>query len=173
MNTAGTMLMNGQAGMFYNGSWFTANLNDTTANKAGEDGIGFFNIPVADESISGADSYSMNCGNILAFSQDKYDDATGWFIKYFVENMGNIAMETQGSVKGYTYDADATNMTGYTKLVLDEINKAQSAFTWFESTMDSQTSTVAQDDVQSLLTDDMTPQDYMQAIQDARDMNAQ
>ena len=69
MNTAGSMLMSGKAAIFYNGSWFTSNLNDTTANLAGEDGIGFFNIPVADESISAADSYSMNCGNILCLSK--------------------------------------------------------------------------------------------------------
>lgn len=172
MTTAGTMLMNGQAGIFYNGSWFTQNLNDTTANKAGADGIGFFNVPVANASVSGADSYSMNCGNILSFSSAKYDDATGWFIKYFVENMGNIAMETQGTIKGYNYTVDSSKVTGYTKLVLDEIAKAKSAFTWYEATMDSQTSTVAQEQVQSLLTDDITPQQYMQAIQDAHDMNA-
>jgi len=172
MTTAGTMLMNGQAGIFYNGSWFTQNLNDATANKAGADGIGFFNVPVADASISGADSYSMNCGNILSFSSAKYDDATGWFIKYFVENMGNIAMQTQGTIKGYNYNVDSSKVTGYTKLVLDEIAKAKSAFTWYEATMDSQTSTVAQEQVQSLLTDDLTPQQYMQAIQDAHDMSA-
>lgn len=173
MTTAGTMLMNGQAGIFYNGSWFTQNLNDASANKAGTDGIGFFNVPVSDASVSGTDSYSMNCGNILAFSQDKYDDATGWFIKYFVENMGNIAMETQGTVKGYNYSVDSSKVTGYTQLVLDELGKAKSAFTWYEATMDSQTSTVAQEQVQSLLTGDITPQDYMQAIQDAHDMNAE
>ena len=82
MNTAGSMLMTGKAAIFYNGSWFASNLNDETANQAGEDGIGFFNVPVVDESISPADSYSMNCGNILCLSKDKTDEATKWFIKY-------------------------------------------------------------------------------------------
>ena len=85
MNTAGSMLMSGKAAIFYNGSWFTQNLTDDSQNPAGEDGIGFFNIPVADESISSATSYSMNCGNILALDNDKYDEATGWFLKYFME----------------------------------------------------------------------------------------
>ena len=93
MNTAGSMLMSGKAAIFYNGSWFTQNLTDDSQNPAGEDGIGFFNIPVADESISSATSYSMNCGNILALDNDKYDEATGWFLKYFMENVGNVAME--------------------------------------------------------------------------------
>ena len=169
MNTAGTMLMTGKAAMFYNGSWFTSNLNDTTANAAGEDGIGFFNIPVQDEKISGADSYSMNCGNILCLGKAKYDDATGWFVKYFVEHMGDTAMSMQGSVKGYTYTADTSKATGYTQLVLDEIGKAKSSFTWYEATMGSEVSTVAQENVQSLLNGDMTAKDYMQSIQDAAD----
>ncbi len=172
MNTAGSMLMTGKAAIFYNGSWFASNLNDTTANAAGEDGIGYFNIPVVDASVSPADSYSMNCGNILCLSQAKTDEATKWFIKYFVEHIGDVAMETQGSIKGYTYSAQASDMSGYTQLVLDEIGKAQSAFTWYEATMGSEVSDAAQNNVQMLFSGEMTPEDYMQSIQDAADMAA-
>lgn len=171
MNTAGSMLMTEKAAIFYNGSWFTMNLNDTSANLAGEDGIGFFNVPVVDESISGIDSYSMNCGNILCFSKEKYDEATGWFMKYFVENMGDTAMKLQGSVKGYNYDESLAEVSGYTQLVLDHINSAKSAFTWYESAMGSEVSTVAQENVQTLLTGDITAEEYMQSIQDAYDMS--
>lgn len=170
MTTAGDMMMGGQAGIFYNGSWFTMNLNDETENKAGQDGIGFFNVPVADEKISSASDYSMNCGNVLCASSDKYDEATGWFIKYFVENMGDIAMEKQGSVKGYAYTAESTDTSVYTQMVLDELDKATGAFTWFEATMDAETSSVAQEQVQSLLTGDVTAEEYMQTIQDTHDM---
>lgn len=171
MNTAGSMLMTGEAAIFYNGSWFAANLNDESQNPAGEDGIGFFNVPVADASISDENSYSMNCGNILCFSEKKYDEATGWFIKYFAENMGNIAMSLQGSVKGYNYDVSAEGVSGYTQLVLDTINSAQSAFTWFEATMNSEVSTVAQEGVQTLLTGEVTAEEYMRSIQEAYDLS--
>ena len=112
----------------------------------------------------------MNCGNILALSSDKCDEATGWFIKYLVENMGNVAMTEQGSVKGYKYDVAAEDMSGYTKLVLEQIDAATSAFTWFEATMGSEVSSVAQEQVQPLMTSDITPEEYMQLIQDAHDM---
>ena len=165
---AGQMLMNGQAAIFYNGSWFAGNLNSED-NKAGEDGIGFFNIPVADPAISDIDSYSMNCGNILCFDKAKYDDGAAWFMKYFVEHIGDVAMETEGTVKGYTYKTEASDMSGYTKLVLDEIGKAQSAFTWYEATMDTEVSRTAQENVQLLLTGDMTGEEYMASIQEAAD----
>lgn len=173
MSTAGSMLMTGEAAIFYNGSWFTSNLNDESANAAGPDGIGFFNIPVVDESISGADDYSMNCGNILCLSADKYDEATAWFLKYFVEHIGDIAMQEQGSVKGYTYTVDAGDVSAYTQLVLDKLTEAQGAFTWYEATMGSEMSDAAQQNVQPLLSGEMTPEEYMQSIQDAYDMSAE
>ena len=171
MNTAGSMLMTGEAAIFYNGSWFTSNLNDTTQNPAGEDGIGFFNVPVADPAISDANSYSMNCGNILCFSEKSFDDATGWFMKYFVENMGDLAMEVQGSVKGYNYTASADDVSGYTQLVLDTIDSAQSAFTWYEATMGNEVQNAAKDGIQTLLTGELTAEDYMKSIQEAYDLS--
>ena len=170
MNTAGSMLLTGQSAIFYTGSWFTSNLNDPSQNLAGEDGIGFFNVPVVDASISDENSWSMNCGNILAFGQKNYDEATGWFIKYFVENMGDLAMEIQGSVKGYNYTVETDNASGYTQMVLDTINSAQSAFTWFEATMGNEVQNVAKDGIQTLLTGELSAEDYMKSIQEAWDM---
>ncbi|MDO4305325.1 MAG: extracellular solute-binding protein [Eubacteriales bacterium] len=170
MNTAGSMLMSGKAAIFYNGSWFTQNLTDESQNPAGKDGIGFFNIPVADESVSSATSYSMNCGNILAMDKAKYDDGTKWFLKYFMENMGNLAMEEMGTVKGYTYETAAEDMDPYTSLVLAEIDKSTEGFAWWEAKMVSEVSKIAQENVQPLLNGEMTGEEYMQSIQDVHDM---
>lgn len=169
MTTAGEMLLSGKAAMFYNGSWFTENLVADT-NPAGEDGIGFFNVPVVDESISGITEYSMNCGNILCLDKEKYDEGTAGWLKYFVENIGNEAMEQFGAVKGYKYDVQG-ELSTYTQLVADELGKADSAFTWYEASMGSEVSTVAQENVQTLINGDMTAEDYMQSIQDAYDMS--
>lgn len=170
-STAQSMLMNRQAAIFYTGSWFTQNLTDPTQNTAGEDGIGFFNIPVEDESISASTSYSMNCGNILAMSKDKMNEGTAWFMKYFIQNMGNVAMEELGTVKGYTYTTSTEDMDPYTQLVLDEIAKSTEGFAWWEAKMNAEVSSIAQENVQPLLNGDMTGQEYMQSIQDAYDMS--
>ncbi len=165
--TAGDMLMAGQAAMFYNGSWFTQQLNAET-NPAGAEGIGFFNVPVVDEKISAATEYSMNCGNILCLDKGKYDDGTAGWLKYFVENIGNEAMSQYGSVKGYTYTA-AGEMSDYTKVVANALASVTKATTWFEAAMNSEVNTVAQTNVQTLVNGDMTPEEYMQSIQDAYD----
>lgn len=169
--TAGSMLMTGKAAIYYNGSWFTSNLTDPAQNPAGEDGIGFFNVPVKDEALSSSKSYSMNCGNVLCLDKAKYNEGTGWFLKYFIENMGNMAMTLQGSVKGYNYTATNDQMSSYTKLVLDELTKANEGFAWWEAKMAADVSKTAQENVQSLLNGDMTGAEYMQSIQDMYDMS--
>lgn len=165
-NTAGSMLMSGKAAIYYNGSWFTANLADESQNPAGKDGIGFFNIPVADESISSSTSYSMNCGTILALDKGKYDDATAWFLKYYCENMGDLAMNELASIKGYTYTVQVEDMDPYTLMVLDAINESTEGFGWWEAKMSSEVSKTAQENIQPLLNGDMTGEEYMQSIQD-------
>lgn len=169
MSTAGSMLCNGQAAIFYNGSWFVSNLNDESFNPGGDDAIGFFNIPVSDESVSSSTAYSMNCGNILCVAADKADEGLCWALKYFVENMGNLAMSEQGSVKGYTYDVEG-DTSAYTQLVLDELGKSTEGFTWYEANMVAAVSSTAQDNVKLLMSGEMSAEDYMQSIQDTADM---
>ncbi len=113
----------------------------------------------------------MNCGNILALDKAKFDEGTAWFLKYFIENMGNLAMEELGTVKGYTYTTEAEDMDSYTKLVLDEIDKSTEGFAWWEAKMNAELSKVAQENVQPLLNGDMSAEEYMQSIQDVYDMN--
>ncbi|MDD3504703.1 MAG: extracellular solute-binding protein, partial [Eubacteriales bacterium] len=168
-NTAGNMLLSGEAAMFYNGSWFTEALTADT-NPAGPDGIGFFNIPVVDESKGTITEYSMNCGNILCLDKAKYDEGTANFLKYFVNNIGNEAMSQFGAVKGYKYDVEG-DLSTYSQIVADELAKVTKASTWFEASMNSEVSTVAQENVQTLINGDMTAQEYMQSIQDAHDMS--
>ncbi|MDC7240055.1 MAG: extracellular solute-binding protein, partial [Spirochaetales bacterium] len=73
MSSAADALFSGQAAMFYNGSWFTQDLNDTERNLLGPDGVGFFNIPVVEGGVGKLDDYSVNCGNILVLSAKAYD----------------------------------------------------------------------------------------------------
>jgi len=171
-NTAGSMVMTGQAAIFYTGSWFTGDLNDPDQNPAGPDGIGFFNIPVVDPAISSPTSFSMNCGNILALDREKFDEGTAWFLKFFVQQIGDLAMDEFGVVRGFTYDESAlADLPSYTQLFFRELGRSTEGFPWWEARMDAETSNEAQANVQSLLNGDMTGLEYMQALQDVMERN--
>lgn len=167
--TAGNMVLSGESAMCYNGSWFTQDITADT-NPAGEDGIGFFSIPVVDESVSESTQIPMNCGNILCLSKDKYNDTTSKWLKYFVENAGNYGITEQGQVKGYKYDATA-EVSPINQLVNDTIDSCTQSATWFEASMNNETSSAAQDNVQTLVNGEMTAEEYMQSIQDAYDLS--
>jgi hypothetical protein len=90
-NTAAQMILAGEAAILYNGSWYTQDLVADT-NPAGEDGIGFFNIPTVEGGPGTLTEYSMNCGTILCLSKDKYDAETADWLKYIVTNLGDYAV---------------------------------------------------------------------------------
>ncbi|MDO5423814.1 MAG: extracellular solute-binding protein [Eubacteriales bacterium] len=168
MNTAANMVMNGEAAMIYNGSWYVSSLN-SDANAAGEDGIGFFNIPEVEGGVGTITEYSMNCGTILALSSGKYDEITDGWLEYFVTHVGNYAMNEQGSFRGYTISEMPETVGTYTQLVSDELDKVTGSSAWFEAAMDSELSQIAQENVQTLMNGDMTPEEYAQSLQDIYD----
>lgn len=163
--TAGDMLLSGKAAMFYNGSWFTENLVADT-NPAGKDGIGFFSVPVVNESVSKITEYPMNCGNILCLDKAKYDEGTAGWLEYIVSNLGDYAMEQFGAVKGYKYTAKG-DLSNYSQMVADALGEVTASTKWWEAAMTSETKATAQDNVQTLVNGDMTAEQYMKSIQDA------
>ncbi len=164
-NTAADMILSGEAAMIYNGSWYTSSLNADT-NPAGADGIGFFNIPIVDGGKGTGTEYAMNCGTILCLNKKSYDDTMAGFLKYFVSNVGDYSMNQFGALKGYVIENYPADMSNYTKLVADEMNKVTGTANWFEALMNGMLSTISQDNVQSLMNGDMTAQEYCDAMQE-------
>ncbi len=167
--TATEMLMNGQAAMQYNGSWITQNLSQPE-NAAGPEGVGFFNVPL-DNDQSTLDDYSMNCGNIMMFSAKKYDEAVGDWMKYVLPRIGDYSMQNFGTFKGYKINEMPADLPVYTQIVGDALGSAKGAFLWFEAKMDSETSTLAQDNIALLYSGEMTAEDYMTQLQNSADKN--
>lgn len=168
-STASAMLMDGQAAIKYDGSWFTGNLSQPE-NAAGPEGIGFFNVPLANDK-STLDDYSMNCGNILMFSSKKYDEAVGDWMKYVFTNIGDYAMENHGTFKGFKINNMPSDMPYYTKIVADALSTAKGSFLWFEARMDSETSTLAQDNIAMLYSGEMSAAEYMAQLQASAEKN--
>ena len=169
-NTAAQMILAGEAAILYNGSWYTADLVAPT-NPAGEDGIGFFNIPTVAGGPGTLTEYSMNCGTILCLSKDKYDEETADWLKYIVTHLGDYAMSEFGALKGYVINEYPETMSKYSILVAEEMGKVTGTSTWFEAAMSSELSNIAQVNVQSLMNGEMTAEEYAQSLQDVWDAN--
>lgn len=168
-NTAADMVMNGEAAMLYNGSWYTSSLNADT-NPAGEDGIGFFSVPAVEGGKGTVTEYPMNCGTILCLSKASYDDSVAGFLKYFVTHVGDYSMNEFGALKGYVVNEYPEDVGGYTKMVADEMNKVTGTGNWFEALMTSELSTVVQENVQSLMNGDMSAEEYCEQMKDTYEL---
>jgi raffinose/stachyose/melibiose transport system substrate-binding protein len=168
-STASAMLINGQAAIKYDGSWFAGNLNDVEQNITGPDGIGFFNVPLVETNSTGGtlDDYSMNCGNILMFSSKKYDAVVADWMKYIFPRYGDYAMQKLGAFKGYKISQMPSNLPSYTKLVADTLSNTKGAFLWFEAKMPVKASEMAQENISLLYNGEMTPQRYMEILQNS------
>ncbi len=163
-STASAMIMNGQAAMHYNGSWFTQNLSQPE-NAAGPEGIGYFNVPLVNDK-STLDDYSMNCGNILMFSSKKYDEAVGDWMKFVFPKIGDYSMENFGTFKGYKINNMPADMSYYTKIVADSLKSAKGSFLWFEAKMDNETSTIAKNNIAMLYSGEMTAEEYCKQLEE-------
>ena len=167
--TAINMVMSGQAGMQYNGSWVTGSLAKED-NLAGPEGIGYFNVPLVNDK-STLDDYSMNCGNIMIVASKNYDAAVADWLKYFVTHVGDYNMNVNKTFTGYKIENMPEDLPTYTKIVGNALSTAKGAFLWFEAAMDSQTSTLAQTNIGPLYTGELTAMEYMQILQDSTDAN--
>jgi raffinose/stachyose/melibiose transport system substrate-binding protein len=169
-DTAQDLFLQGQAAMFYMGSWALRDFNDAERNKIGAENIGFFNIPLVEGGTGTADEYSMNAGLITAFSQAKYTPAVGDWMKGVFNSYGDRAMSQLGIVTGFKVDQLPPDMPDLTKLVLDRIAAAKTGFLWFEARFNSKSQTVATSNLQLLVTDaSFTPEQYMTQLQQSLD----
>lgn len=164
-SAAGDMLCNGQAGIMYNGSWFTSDLNNPQRNTAGPDGIGYFNVPDVTGGKNEKNVYPMNCGVALAFAADQYDEGTAEWIKYVFPRFGDKAMEVHGTFKGYVINNMPANVSNYTKLVAEQLKQAQGYTFWFEASLDSETKGLVIGWVQKLFIGETTGEKFMQDME--------
>lgn len=162
--TAVSMVLNNKAGMIYDGSWITQDLNNKTENALGPDGVGFFNVPLVTGGKGKATDYSVNCGNILALSKASYDASTQDWVKFVFSQFGDYAMAQQGVYKGFKINNMPSDVSGYTKLVGEQLDKVQGPSLWFEGSFDDQTTKIAEDSVQTLLLGTTSPSDYFKNI---------
>lgn len=158
------MLLTGKCGIMYNGSWFTANLNNPELNPQGE-GIGFFNIPLVEGGVGTMDEYSTNCGSTISLAAAKYDEVIADWATYVFSRIGNKAMMDFGTLKGYVVTEYPEELPYYTKLVADEFGKVVGTSMFFEAFMDDQTTTIAKDNAQALCLGSMTPAEYYESLE--------
>ncbi len=164
-DTASNTFLQGNAAMYYMGSWALNEFNDENVNKIGIDNIGFFNIPLVEGGKGTINDYSMNAGLTLSFSKQKYDEQVGEWMKEVFSNYGEKAISERGLISGFKVENMPEDVSPLTKTTLEKIESVENTALWFEGYFDPKSKTVAEDGAQNLLNEGITPEEYVSNLE--------
>ena len=164
-DTANAQFLNGQAGMYYNGSWFLANLNDPEQNKVGVENVGFMPFPDVEGGEGDSGQWPANAGAATATSTKAYNDGVGDWLSCIAENYGSSVLQNQGVISGFKLNQEVTDVPPLTEELQGIVSEAEETVLWFEALFDAKTTSDAQTNVSLLLTGGMSAEDYMAMLQ--------
>jgi raffinose/stachyose/melibiose transport system substrate-binding protein len=161
------LFLQGKAAMFYMGSWILGELNDPKQNEIGLANVGFFPFPKVAGGKGPAVIIPMNAGQPSSVNPKKLDAANEKWLKYAMQHYGDVAMRLKGQVTGFKVHALPRNLSSATTMVVNTLATAKNPVLWFEALMSAKATTVSQQDATPLVTGQMSPQDFMAAVQQA------
>ena len=162
------VFLQGKAAMFYMGSWELRDFNDPARNKIGQDDIGFFPFPTVTGGKGTADQTPMNAGQMTSVSKARYSPAVGQWLAAVARSYGGIALTKEGAITGFKVNSQTGSLPALTTMVRGQISQTSQPVTWFEALFSTKATNVSQQDAALLVTGAMSPDDFMQAVQQAQ-----
>ncbi|MDO7266563.1 ABC transporter substrate-binding protein [Shouchella clausii] len=164
-DAATASFLTGQSAMYYMGSWALGEMNDENQNHiGGPENIGFFNVPVVEGGVGTLEDYMMNAGIVTVFSKAGFDEPTREWFTYLYTHYADRAMSEHGMVSGLATSIEPNDDDPLTKLVLDELEQAESSALWFEATFNARKQELAETNAQQLIEGSLTPEQFMSAL---------
>lgn len=166
---AEAVFLNGQAAMFYMGSWATADFANGSLDKIGQSDIGFFPFPHVPGGKGPNPLIPANAGQTTSINAKKLTPAGAQWLKYMAMNYGSYSLGKTGGgvISGFTATKTPKTLSGPDKLVLSTLKTLKHPVLWFEALMNANATTTSQKDAASLVTGQMSPQDFMSNVQQA------
>ncbi|MEV5566765.1 extracellular solute-binding protein [Streptomyces sp. NPDC006682] len=166
-DTAMNQFLNGKAAMFYMGSWALTNISDVEQNKVGVENVGFMPFPAVAGGKGAIDQYPSNVGLGITLGRKSFDDKTGDWTACIAKNYGATVLKDQGAISGFKVNGDVKDANEVTTQVRDTIGASKQNVLWFEALFNTKATTISQTNAASLVSGSMTPQKFMQTVQDA------
>ncbi|MGW7265085.1 ABC transporter substrate-binding protein [Streptomyces sp. NPDC054842] len=166
-DTAMNEFLSGKAGMFYMGSWALANIADAKQNKLGADNVGFMPFPAVSGGKGSVDQYPSNVGLGIALGAKTFDKKTGDWVTCIAKNYGSTALKDHGTISGFKVNTKVEDATEVTSQVRETIGTSQQNVLWFEALFGTKATTASQTNAAGLVGGSVSPQKFMQTVQDA------
>ncbi|GAA4811058.1 ABC transporter substrate-binding protein [Streptomyces ziwulingensis] len=166
-DTSMNQFLAGKAAMFYMGSWALANIADDKQNKVGAENVGFMPFPAVANGKGSADQYPSNVGLGITLGAKSFDRKTGDWVSCIAKNYGATALKDHGSISGFKVNAEVRDANEVTTQVRDTISASKQNVLWFEALFSTKATTVSQTNAAGLVAGSLSPEKFMQTVQDA------
>lgn len=170
-DTSSNMFLTGRAAMTYDGTWLLSAINDPDRNEIGGENIGFMPFPAVAGGAGSIDQYPANAGAPMIVNAKEFGPKVVDWIACIAENYGQQALQSAGVISGFRVNGDVTDISDSTAEIQERIAGIDETVLWFEALFDPQTNSLASSNVTLLTTGQMSPEDYMAALQDSIDAN--
>ncbi|MFD3328795.1 ABC transporter substrate-binding protein [Streptomyces sp. NPDC058701] len=166
-DVAMNQFLSGKAAMFYMGSWALANIADPKVNTVGVENIGFMPFPTVAGGAGSADQYPSNVGLGITLGAKSFDDKTGDWVACIAKNYGSTALKDAGTISGFKTNTPVQDANAVTAQIRKTIGDSKQNVLWFEALFGTKATTVSTSNAASLVNGSMSPQQFMQTVQDS------
>ncbi|GGF38953.1 ABC transporter substrate-binding protein [Microbacterium sorbitolivorans] len=167
--TSTAQFLTGKAAMKYDGSWLLSAINDDSQDEIGAENIGFMPFPAVEGGAGDINQWAANAGAAMAANAKTIGPKTEAWFSCIAENYGTQALETAGIVSGFQVNGDVADVAPATKMVQEKVADIDETVLWFEALFDAKTNSLASTNGSLLVSGDMSPEDYMTALQSSID----
>ncbi|MFB7333744.1 ABC transporter substrate-binding protein [Streptomyces adustus] len=166
-DTAMNQFLSGKAAMLYMGSWALANIADPKQDTVGAANVGFMPFPAVTGGTGSIDQYPSNVGLGIALGAKSFDKNTGDWVSCITKNYGSTALKDQGAISGFKVNADVKDASEVAGQVRRTISSSKQNVLWFEALFSTKATTVSQTNAAGLVNGSLSPEKFMQTVQDA------
>jgi raffinose/stachyose/melibiose transport system substrate-binding protein len=163
-NSAVAQFLTGKSAMIYMGTWLLAQINDPKQNKEGNN-IGFMPFPAVTGGKGSIDQYPANAGSPNVMNAKLYGPKAEAWLKCIAQNYGSASLKDQGTFSGFKVNTPVKSLPPLTSAVQSIINKTKQSVLWFEAYFTPKANADASNNAAALVTGQMSPQQYMSALQ--------
>lgn len=158
--------LNGNAAMFYMGTWALTAINDPEKNQVGVENVGFMPFPAVEGGAGDIGQYPSNVGLPSTFGSATFGPKVQDWAKCITENFGEMSLVEQNTISGFKVpDEIWAEQPQLTQDVHDRIAGSTESVLWFEALFNAKAGQDSSKNVSLLVTGQMSPEDFMGLLQ--------
>lgn len=158
--------LNGNAAMFYMGTWALTAINNPETNLVGPENVGFMPFPGVEGGAGDIGQYPSNVGLPSTFGSATFGPKVADWAKCITENFGEMSLVEQNTISGFKVPDEVwAEQPQLTQDVHDRIAASTESVLWFEALFNAKAGQDSSKNAALLVTGQISPEEFMSTLQ--------